>query len=147
MKAHTLLWIDGKGRLCDAPPTAGIKIAAFVGDTIPEYIVKRHDLEVQGGKVVQKGHEALTPKSTPDALIADRTLYVNNDGELVESAPAHGIKLADEGEVIATFYVVQHHLGIKDGKVVQKQKPKPDNKAVETSPDKRRGLTINKDGA
>lgn len=136
MKAHTILWIAAGGLLCDAPPTAGMKIAAFAGDEIPNDIVRLYGLEIVGGRVTQRGKDPQTPKSTPDALIADRALYINNAGQLVESAPAYGIKIADEGDAIASFYVVQHKLEIKDGRVMQKKQTKAENKAVKDAPNK-----------
>ena len=54
MYAHTTLWVDEKGQLCEEPPARGLKIAPTKGDEIPPEFVKRYGLSEEGGKVVQK---------------------------------------------------------------------------------------------
>lgn len=54
MNAHTTLWVDDKGQLCEAAPSRGLKIAATKGDEIPQELVEKYGLSEEGGKVVQK---------------------------------------------------------------------------------------------
>lgn len=139
MVAHTRLWIDDSGKLTDAPPSRGVLVAKN-GMEIPPAVAKRHGLSVIDGRVVQGGKPAATPKSTPDALIADRTLWVDADGVLSDSGP--GVKLADAGEKIPRGYQVEHKLFERDGRVEQKAAKRPADKAVKAPANK--GLTIKK---
>lgn len=136
MKAHTRLWIDHRGRLCDQPPTSGVMIATGGGD-IAERFVRAHDLTVVDGKVVQRTRPTLSPDSTPEPLVADRLLYVTADGGLVDRKPKEGgVKIASKGEKIPRGYVTMHNLEVKDGKIIQKSIPKPPDKARRNAPNK-----------
>ena len=140
MTAHSRLWIDDQGRLCETPPTQGVLLATE-GQRLSGRLIAEHDLEEKDGKIRQKGKAAATPKSTPDALIADRTLWVTSKGVLTDSSPTKGIKIADKGEKIPRGYVVSHNLKETDGKIVQKSITKPENKM--DSQGKNKGFTIN----
>ena len=133
MVAHTRLWIDDDGKLTDAPPSRGVLIARNGGD-IPERFIKTYHLSLFEGRVVQNGKPAKTPKSTPDALIADRALWVTKDGVVVDEKPApDAVQIATAGEKIPRGYQVAHKLVIHEGRVVQKQAPKPVNKMAKAA--------------
>ena len=139
MVAHSRLWIDTKGRLCETPPSGGVLLATE-GQRLHDREIEAHGLEEKGGKVRQKGKAAARPQSTPDALIADRTLWVDSKGVLTDTPPGHGVKIADKGEKIPRGYVVMHNLRDKDGVVAQKAVTKVDNKM--DSQGKNKGFTI-----
>jgi len=139
MKADRPLWIDDKGRLCDAPPSSGIKIAGVAGFDIPQRFVDLYALDIKAGRVVQKGREPISPKSTPDAIVADRDLWIDSDGALSDDPipEGSGIKIASKGEPVSSYYVKEHGLAEKDGQIVQtKAVKKAENKAVESAPNK-----------
>lgn len=131
MVTRERLWLDNKGQLCATPPVTGVLLAA-PGQDIPAPIADEHQLSVgKGGAILQSGRPARRPKSSPDAIIADRSLWVTPEGELVDEPPAiGGVKLAEVGEKVPLGYVVAHKLSVKNGKVVGgKSRPKPTNKA------------------
>ncbi len=115
-------------------------LLATEGQRIHEKLVDAHGLQEKGGKIVQNGKAALTPKSTPDPLVADRTLWVDSDGVLTDTPPAHGVKIADSGEKIPRGYVAMHNLSDRDGKIVQKAITKVENKM--DAQGKSKGFTI-----
>jgi len=139
MVAHARLWIDSKGRLCETPPSGGVLLATE-GQRLSDRLIAAHGLEEKSGKVAQNGKAALTPKSTPDPLIADRTLWVDSAGTLTDSPPAHGVKIADSGEKIPRGYVAMHNLRERDGVIVQKAITKVENKM--DAQGKSKGFTI-----
>lgn len=128
MIAHARLWIDDDGVLCDAPPSGGVMIATAGAEVPPRFVIE-HRLTERDGKVVQQGHGTRHPKSKEAAIFADRQLYVGKDGVLSDVKPVGGMAIAAEGEKISPHYVQAYNLTEKDGKVVQKRKPKTDNKA------------------
>lgn len=132
MQAHAPLWIDSKGRLCDAPPESGIKLAAARGAEIPPRAVNMYDLDYQDGKVIQRGHDTRTPEQQ-ERLVADRDLFVSAEGILQDTPAAQGIKLCSAGEKIANTYVQRYGLYEEDGEIRQKkggvkQEKTPENK-------------------
>lgn len=139
MTAHSRLWIDSNGRLCETPPSGGVLLATE-GQRLSSRLITAHGLEEKNGKVRQNGKAALSPKSTPDALIADRTLWIDVKGTLTDEPPPHGVKIADKGERIPRGYVVMHNLSMKDKRVVQKAITKPDNKM--DSQGKNKGFSV-----
>ena len=136
MIAHSTLWIDHKGRLCETPPMTG-SLLAVAGNGIGPDMIAKHDLGIVDGKVGQHGKPALQPKSTPDPLFADRTLWCTSEGILVDDKPEKGgVKLAVAGEKIPRGYVIMHRLASRDGVIRQKSAPKADNKMVGGVPNK-----------
>lgn len=129
MKAHTRLWIDHRGILVDAPPSTGY-LVAMNGQDVPQRFIDAYGLEMMDGKVVQRGKEAETPKSTPDALIADRDLFVTRKGELVDEKPEDGIFITEKGAKVITEYVNAYNLEEQDGRIVQKEMPPAKNKKM-----------------
>lgn len=130
MLAHTRLWIDEKGRLCATPPSSG-QLLATKGQDIPGHVADRYNLSTVDGEVLQNGKPALTPKSTPDALIADRDLWVQKGGKLLDETPeTGGVRLAVKGERVPRGYVVMYNLMMRSGRVVQKAVRKAENKMV-----------------
>ena len=130
MIAHTRLWTDDKGRLCATPPLTG-RLLAVKGQDIPAPVAARYHLSTVDGEVRQKGKSALTPKSTPDALVADRDLWVAKGGELLDEIPkTGGVRLAVAGEKVPRGYVVMFNLMEHNGKICQKAARKADNKMV-----------------
>lgn len=77
-------------------------------------------------------------------MYAHAALWIDAKGRLCEEAPAQGLKIAPtKGDEIAPEFVVKYGLSEEKGKIVQKQQDKPENKAVETPPNKgRSGLSI-----
>ena len=76
---------------------------------------------------------------------AHATLWVDTEGQLCEEPPARGLKIAPtKGDEIPPEFIKRYGLSEKEGKVVQKQQAKAENKAVKEAPNKGSGLTINK---
>lgn len=146
MKSHTALWIDIKGCLCDTPPSSGLKLANMAGVEIPPHIARQYDLSMRDGMVVQNGKKPLSPKSTPDPLIADRDLWLTSEGKLADKEPEKGIAIALKGEKIPSQYVHEHNLVDRGGKIGQKGRQKPDDKQRKNPENKGSGLKINRDG-
>lgn len=145
MKSDRALYLDSKGRLCDAPPSSGIKIASIAGVEIPAWVEKEHHLSIKDGCVVQNGKDPTTPKSTPDPLIADRRLWITAEGKLVDEEPTKGIKIAEEGDKIPAYYVSEHNLFRSNGRIGQKGRGKPEDKQRKKPKNKSgSGLTINR---
>lgn len=139
MVADRRLWIDQDGKLCEAPPSVGMVLAKKGADIFPRHVNEFH-LDVVDGVVVQNGKAALSPESTPPALIADRTLFIEQGThKLVSKKPTEGIKIADKGEKIPRTYVNEYNLSEVDGEIVQKSIPKAPNKAINSAPNKGRG--------
>lgn len=69
---------------------------------------------------------------------AHTTLWIDSTGKLTENAPERGIKIASfPGSEIPRHFEKKFHLEYKDGKVIQKMKPPPENKMFS-------GLAVNK---
>ena len=142
MVAHKRLWADSDGVLCDQPPSSGTLLAKQDAD-IPERFVRLYNLVERDGRVTQNGKAAISPETTPDALIADRDLWVTKAGVVVDKPPeATAVRVAVAGEKIARGYQAEHGLIARDGRVVQKGAPQA--KAVKAPQNK--GLKINKAG-
>lgn len=138
MMADRRLWIDQDGKLCEMPPSVGMVLAKKGADIFPRH-VKEFNLNVMGGVVMQDGEAALSPESTPPALIADRVLFIQQGThKLMSKKPKEGIKIADKGEKIPRTYVNEYNLVEVDGKIEQKSIPKAPNKAINSAPNKGR---------
>ncbi len=138
MVADRRLWIDRKGQLCDTAPSSGMVLAKKGADIFPRHVKEFH-LDVVDGVVVQNGEAALSPESTPPALIADRVLFITKiTHKLVSKKPKDGIKIADKGEKIPRTYVNEYNLVEVDGEIKQKSIPKAPNKAINSAPNKGR---------
>ncbi len=144
MKSDRALWFDQKGRLCDRPPSTGLKLANMAGVEIPPHIAKQYELIVKDGRILQRGKLPLSPKSTPDPLVADRDLWITREGELVDEEPEKGISIARRGDKIPSQYVSEHKLVEKGGKIEQKGAKKPEDKQKKKPANKGSGLKINK---
>jgi hypothetical protein len=125
MKADRDLWLDDKGTLCDRPPTTGMKLA-MKGAEINARLVRDHALHEEMGQVLQSGNHPKSPNSTPPPVVADRLLFITNKGELTDIRPNRGIKIADAGQRISSYYVCEYSLyAAKDGTVKQRSTSKP----------------------
>lgn len=130
MIAHARLWTDDQDRLCSTPPTTG-RLLAAKGQDIPAPVADRYHLSTVDGEIRQNGKPALTPKSTPDALIADRDLWVAKGGVLLDETPkTGGVRLAVKGEKVPRGYVAMYNLIARNGKICQKAARRADNKMV-----------------
>tara|TARA_Y100000310_G_C20484734_1_gene716342 strand:+ start:376 stop:900 length:525 start_codon:yes stop_codon:yes gene_type:complete len=121
MRADRPLWIDADEMLCDAPPASGFKIASAEGVNIPNRVVDKYGLALEGGVVMQNG-EVRTPEQ-PARIIADRELFADAAGVLYDEPQSTGIKVADAGKRIPIEYVRRYQLSIEDGIVVQTSAP------------------------
>jgi len=130
MIANARLWLDDKDRLCSTPPTTG-RLLAVKGQEIPAPVATRYNLSTVDGEILQKGKPAQTPKSTPDALIADRDLWVAKGGVLLDEIPVTGgVRLAVAGEKVPRGYVVMYGLVEHNGRICQKAVRATYNKMV-----------------
>lgn len=96
---------DREGKVLDSPFAAGY---------IPARLSETNMIVVDDPRNKQKA----------PAVIADRDLYVNGEGQLVDrKAPDRRIMLARKGQVVPEFYMADFGLRVEDNEVVQGAAP------------------------